>query len=240
MDPNPAPQSLARAPIALIGYNRPKHIERCISSLQANKGAGETILYCFLDGPRSAEDRPLVEEVRRIARSTTGFHQVRTVERERNLGLSANVIDGVTRVLQEHESVIVVEDDLVVSPVFLPYMREALDLYQFAAGVFSIAGYNYPRKIMPVPGTYPYDAFFVMRNMCWGWGTWRDRWQKADWVIPDFASLRKSPSWRRSFSAGGWDLPGHAGGPDERPARLLGDSLDVRPLLESRRVPRAG
>jgi hypothetical protein len=93
------------------------------------------------------------------------------------------VIDGITRVLSEHESVIVVEDDLVVSPAFLPYMREALKLYRFSTGVFSVSGYNYPRKILPARGDFPYDAFFVMRRMCWGWGTWRDRWRKADWEI---------------------------------------------------------
>jgi hypothetical protein len=148
----------------------------------------------------------LVEKVRRITHAATGFLEVRIVERERNLGLSRNVINGVTTVLANHESVIVVEDDLVVSPVFLQYMREALEFYRFSGGVFSVSGYNYPRSMLPVPRSYPYDAFFVMRHMCWGWGTWRDRWQKADWEIPDYASLSKSSSWKRSFSEGGLDL----------------------------------
>jgi hypothetical protein len=194
-------------PIALIGYNRPRHIEGCIASLRANTEAEETTLYAFLDGPRGIEDVPLVEEVRRITHSATGFREIRIVERDRNLGLSRNVIDGVTRVLAEHESVIVVEDDLVVSPVFLWYMRKALELYRSSSAVFSVSGYNYPRKLFPVPASHPYDAFFVMRHMCWGWGTWRDRWQKADWEIPDFPSLSRDLSWRRSFSEGGLDLP---------------------------------
>ena len=145
--------------------------------------------------------------MRGIVRAAAGFLEVRIIERQKNLGLSGNVIDGVTRVLADHESVIVVEDDLVVSPMFLPYMSEALTLYRFAAGVFSVSGYNYPRRILPVPGDYPYDAFFIMRHMCWGWGTWRDRWRKADWEITDYSSLSQTSSWRRSFSQSGLDLP---------------------------------
>jgi hypothetical protein len=195
------------APIALIGYNRPHHIERCISSLQANSAARGSTLYVFLDGPRGAEDASSVEEVRRIARATTRFREVRIAERKSNLGLSRNVIDGVTSVLAEHESVIVVEDDLVVSPSFLQYMNEALVRYRFAAGVFSVSGYNYPRRVLPMPAGYPYDAFFVTRHMCWGWGTWKDRWQKADWEIPDHSSLTKNSSWKRSLAEAGLDLP---------------------------------
>ncbi len=197
----------AAAPLVLIGYNRPRHIERCIASLRANSMARETVLYAFLDGPRVREDVSLVEEVRRIVRAAQGFLEVRIIERQENLGLSRNVIDGVTTVLAEHESVIVVEDDLVVSPSFLPYMSEALLRYRFAAGVFSVSGYNYPRRILRVGRDYPYDAFFIMRHMCWGWGTWRDRWRKADWEITDYSQLSRSASWRRSFSQGGMDLP---------------------------------
>ena len=196
------------APIALIGYNRPRHVEWCLTSLRANPEARESILYLFLDGPRSMEETTRVEEVRRVARSATGFSAVRLVERERNLGLSRNVIDGVTQVLAENESVIVVEDDLVVSPSFLRYMNDALERYRCSASVFSISGYIYPRSILSVPRGYPHDAFFVMRHMCWGWGTWRDRWRQADWEIRDYASLRANPSWRRAFSDVGVDLPG--------------------------------
>jgi hypothetical protein len=198
---------MKHAPIVLIGYNRPQHIEQCISSLRANDEAQDTVLYFFLDGPGSTEDVPLVEQVRRIAHASTGFLEVRIVQRDAHLGLSRNVIDSVTLSLALHESVIVVEDDLVVSPTFLEYMHKALQWYQFSAGVFSISGYNYPRRILSLPRGYSYDAFFVMRHMCWGWGTWRDRWQKADWEIRDHASLRQNSSWLRSFSEGGVDLP---------------------------------
>jgi len=47
-----------------------------------------------------------------------------------------------------------------------------------------------------------------MRHMCWGWATWRDRWQQADWQVENYEILRTDESWRRSFREGGVDLPG--------------------------------
>jgi hypothetical protein len=130
------------------------------------------------------------------------------MEREINWGLSRNVIDGVTHVLAVRDRVIVVEDDLVVSPGFLSYMNHALSIYQASPQVFSVSGYNYPEKLLHIPNGYSYDAFFVTRHMCWGWATWRERWQRTDWDVRGYETLRLDASWRRSFREGGVDLPG--------------------------------
>jgi glycosyltransferase involved in cell wall biosynthesis len=196
------------APIALFAFNRPQHLEKCLSSLLQNAESSTTRLYCFLDGPRNESDIRHVEQARQIARTARGFLDVRILERDHNRGLSRSIIDGVSRVLEKHKRVIVVEDDLVVSPAFLRYMNEALRFYAPTPGVFSVSGYNYPQKILRIPGGYPYDAFFVQRHMCWGWGTWRDRWKRADWRVKNYDSLSRNESWKRSFEEGGVDLPG--------------------------------
>ena len=36
--------------------------------------------------------------------------------------------------------------------------------------------------------------FFTYRMMCWGWATWRDRWQRCDWSVSDLDSLLSSSS----------------------------------------------
>ena len=195
------------APIAIFAFNRPEHLVRCIDSLHRNPEASRSVAYLFLDGARNVEEASLVERVRTVARAATHFGRKRIIERESNWGLARNVIDGVTRVLAEHGRVIVVEDDLLVSPAFLSYMNQALALYQRSSAVFSVSGYNYPQRIMTVPRDYPYDAFFVARHMCWGWETWKDRWDKARWEIPDYDTFRASASWRRSFRQAGIDLP---------------------------------
>ena len=193
--------------IAFFAYNRPHHLAKCLASMRMNPEFRETPSYFFLDGPRTAEDVPSVAEVGRIARSVAGLLDARIVERGCNWGLSRNIIDGISQVLADNESVIVVEDDLVVSSGFLRYMDHALERYRPFSQVFSVSAYNYPGKIFHVPRDYPYDTFFVLRNMCWGWGTWRSRWVQAQWHLPDYVSLRNNDSWRRSFEECGVDLP---------------------------------
>jgi len=196
-----------RSPIALFAYNRPRHLSACIESLRKNAEAAQTVLYCFLDGPRTEEEVPQVRQVAEVAHSIEGFRDVRIARRSFNRGLSGSIIEGVSQVLAENESVIVVEDDLVVSGGFLRYMNQAIELYRAFPPVFSISAYNYPARLFRLPADYPYDAFFVPRHMCWGWGTWRGRWEQAQWRIPDYDLLKRDESWKRSFRECGVDLP---------------------------------
>ena len=197
-----------RSPIALFAYNRPRHLSACIESLRKSAEAAQTVLYCFLDGPRTEEEVPRVRQVAEVAHSIEGFRDVRIARRSFNRGLSGSIIEGVSQVLAENESVIVVEDDLVVSGGFLRYMNQAIELYRAFPPVFSISAYNYPARLFRLPADYPYDAFFVPRHMCWGWGTWRDRWERADWQVRDYDSVSSNESWKRAFREAGVDLPG--------------------------------
>jgi hypothetical protein len=159
------------APIALFAYARLEHLRRAIESLCANPEAKHTRLYLFCDGPKNDQISGAVERVRVYAEKIVGFASVHVVKRERNMGLAGNIIDGVTRLTQEYERVIVVEDDLLLSRYFLQYMNEALRRYAEDERVISIHGYVYPVK-KPLP-----EAFFLPGADCWGWATWRRGWQ---------------------------------------------------------------
>lgn len=75
-------------------------------------------------------DRQQVEEVRSIIRSLDGFKDIRIRENAENKGLAANIIEGVTRVVDEYGKVIVVEDDLIASPFFLTFMNDVLNKFE--------------------------------------------------------------------------------------------------------------
>src|SRR5207245_9375699 len=40
----------------------------------------------------------------------------------------------------------------------------------------------------------------------WGWGTWQDRWEKADWSVKDFAEFIADREKQKRFNRGGDDL----------------------------------
>jgi hypothetical protein len=168
------------APIALFTYRRPSHLARALHALRANPEAAKTELFVFSDNARSPAETLDVNAVSQLLQGINGFAGTHIRYRERNFGLANNIIDGVTAVLAKRSAVIVVEDDIVVSPHFLQFMNEALQFYKDVPRVGSISGYCYP-IVARVPETY-----FIRGSDCWGWATWHDRWQ---YFNPDSRSL---------------------------------------------------
>ena len=133
-------------PAVLFVYKRFAHTKKTIEALLDNKLSSQTNLIVFSDGPRSDDEINSVQEVRNYLKSIAGFKSIRVIEREENLGLSENILTGVSDVLQDSEAVIVLEDDLVTSPYFLEYMNNALGKYFYEDRIASIHGYVYPLK----------------------------------------------------------------------------------------------
>jgi hypothetical protein len=162
------------APVAVFAYRRAAHLDRALTALARCPEAGHTAITVFCDGARGDADRDDVAAVRARAHTTTGFGSVRVIERDANLGLAASVISGVGAILAEHERVVVVEDDLVVSPDFLRYCNDGLDLYAGDDAVASIHAYVYPTdESLP-------ETFFLRGADCWGWATWARAWRHFD------------------------------------------------------------
>lgn len=160
------------APIALFVYRRPQHLVSVLAGLTWNAEARNTLLYVFSDAPSNASADEDVRKVREAVQKIRGFADVRIVHREHNFGLARNIVDGVSRVLSAHDEVIVLEDDLVPGPHMLRFFNDALALYRDEPRVANITAYCYPVQ-EPLPET------FLLRgaDCCWGWATWRDRWQ---------------------------------------------------------------
>ena len=190
------------APIVLFVYNRIDHLKQLITSLQLNEEAQYSDLHIYSDGPRDEAEVPEVEEVRCYLKSNTGFEKVEITHRDQNMGLAGNVIDGVSDVLKENETVIVLEDDLVLGGGFLKVMNELLVRYQQVKNIGSISGFVYP---ISIPQNAP-DFFLLPRASSWGWATWSDRWVGVDWGISDFDEFVKSRKQQACFNQGGEDM----------------------------------
>ena len=159
------------APIVLFTYNRPDHTSRTLKALAANELANQSKLIIYSDGPRSEKDIPEVESCRALFTEIDGFASVEVHTSDKNKGLAASVIEGVTATLEQFENVIVLEDDLVSHPYFLRYMNHHLNRYKDEGDVISIHGYLSPiDKALEQP-------FFIRGADCWGWATWRRGWQ---------------------------------------------------------------
>jgi len=191
------------APIILFVYNRPGHTKRTVESLLKNTLVSRSNLFIFSDAAKNDKDLNNVEAVRHYIRTIKSFNKIEIIEREKNLGLANSVISGVSEVIESYGKVIVLEDDMISSQYFLKFMNEVLNIFETEQRIFSVTGYTFPIKI---PELYKYPLYLSPRSSSWGWGTWKNRWEKADWRVKDFQSFITDKSRVESFNNGGDDL----------------------------------
>lgn len=162
------------APIVVFAYNRPNHLLRCLNSLLTNPESSESSLHIFVDGPKSDKDRELVEKCVKISQGIAGFKSLKVVVSDENLGLARSIRKGVTSIFKDHDTVIVIEDDLVVASTALNFLNSALDKYSSSDKVASIQLFQYPIKIDLE------DPVFLRGADCWGWATWKKNWENVE------------------------------------------------------------
>ncbi|MCD8165271.1 MAG: glycosyltransferase [Bacteroides sp.] len=159
------------SPVLIFVYNRPRHTRELIASLRTNKLAEESDLIIYSDHPRTTAQQEAVKEVREYIHTLTGFKSVTIIERERNYGLAASIMDGVTTQLSRYGRVIVLEDDLIVAPGFLRFMNDALEMYKDIPEVGHIQACDFTgNPALP-------DTFLIKWTGSWGWATWKRAWK---------------------------------------------------------------
>jgi len=160
------------SPILLFVYNRPNHTQQTLAALSVNFLASESDLFIYSDAPKNQEAVEGVQTVRSLIKNVQGFNSVTIIERDKNWGLANSIIDGVTSIVNQYGKVIVLEDDMITSSNFLQFMNKALNYYENEKKVWHISGWNCLNNVDGME-----DIFFWRVMNCWGWATWKDRWQ---------------------------------------------------------------
>ncbi len=166
---------MSLSPIVLFVYNRPWHTLQTLTALSKNDLANQSTLYIIADGQKNnstSEEISAIQETRNIITQQQWCKEIFIEEKKENWGLAKSIIDGVTRIVNKHGKIIVLEDDIVTSTGFLKYMNDALTLYENEDKVMHIGSY-WPRTSQneKLPNT-----FFTRYMNCWGWGTWNKSW----------------------------------------------------------------
>lgn len=160
-------------------FNRADNTRKTLKALMANTLAPHTPLYVFSDGGRDETSWKAVREVRAVigeaqeeVARTHSLLNITLVERPTNYYLERNIMEGISEVLSHHDTVIVLEDDIVTAPYFLQFMNDAFRLYRDEPQVMHVSGFT---RLTPAGVE---DFYFSPFMAGWGWGTWRDRWQR--------------------------------------------------------------
>ena len=193
------------APVIVFAYNRPNHLRKTLTWLTQNELASETVLFVYCDGVKpnaTPEQAAKVAATRKVAHELAivpSFKAVHIVERDENLGLGTSIITGVTEVINQYGKVIVLEDDLQTSPLFLDYMNKCLEHYESRKSVFSVSSLSRPHPERFYPKDYPYDVYVSLTHHPTGWGTWADRWSQVDWNVNLLEEVMRQPEMIDAF-----------------------------------------
>ena len=164
------------SPIIIFTYNRLDHLDTLIRSLEKNNLYNKSKILVFSDGPKNDTDKKKIKKIRIHLKKKLIPNNSEIIERSSNYGLSKNIIGGINHVFKTYDQAIILEDDLEVSPVFLNYMNDALNIYSNSENVASISGYMYPID----PKKFSNNYFFLKLIESWGWGTWKRAWNNFE------------------------------------------------------------
>ena len=123
-------------------------------------------LYIFSDGFKSKNDKVLVDNVRKYIKKIKGFKKIKIIERKKNFGLAKNITTGVSKIINKYGKVIVLEDDIIVSPKFLEFMNLSLNKFKNKKKIWHINGWNYNFKFSK---NIKKNSFYWRGMNCWGW-----------------------------------------------------------------------
>ena len=164
------------APITIFAFRRLDLLQRTLGALEKCDGFAQSPLVVFSDAARATVpgEREQVEKLRGWLRTWCARHGAELREAPVNCGLRASIIAGVTEIVEQHGRVIVLEDDILVSPWFLRFMNDALEAGEGRDDLYQVSGYFVPhRRALPAVGLLRVPA-------CWGWATWRRAWRAYD------------------------------------------------------------
>lgn len=187
-----------KTPIAVFTYNRPHHTLRLLETLANCDRFHECDTYIYCDGTQKEEHILSVNATREVVRNWAAQFNAKVIEQSRNVGPSHMIVDSVTDLCRQYGRVIVLEDDLLLSPSFLHFMLDGLDRYENASSVYQISGYMYP--VIDFPKTA--DAFLMPYTSSWGWATWQRAWSAFEWEPSGMYDLLSDPKLVKKFDMG--------------------------------------
>lgn len=193
--------------IIVIGYNRPDSLARLLGSLRnAHYPQGNVRLVISLDnsgvlGPRQVADA-----------FEWPHGDKRIIAHEKRLGLRDHVLS-CGDLTEEYGEVLVLEDDLLVSPFFYHYTSAALDFYaedQTLAGISLYSQqFNQTANLpfMPVDNGDA-DIYFMQLAASWGQAWSRQQWLGfRQWMQAhgtDITDMQSIPADIRSWPESSW------------------------------------
>jgi hypothetical protein len=166
----------ANIAIVVIAYNRPDSLKRVLYSLSAANYKGNQDIPLIISIDHSGNDN-----CRRIADLFEWQQGEKSVLlHEQNLGLKKHVML-CGDMVEKFDAIVVLEDDLFVSPFFMDYVNQAYAFYKDDDRIAGIALYHNTFNEVAYcpfePVNDGYDSYFMQVPCSWG-----QVWTKKQWM----------------------------------------------------------
>jgi hypothetical protein len=158
--------------ILIFAYNRPSHLKRLIISLE---DYGINKVNLFLDGAKNLKDKICQQEIMFMLKTNDKI-KFNIYRQKKNLGLAKSLENGIDKMSNKYQKLIILEDDCIPRKEFFFFMNKALKIYQDKTDINAICGYQLPS----LHKTKAKNIKSVLLNhfIPWGWGIWSERWIK--------------------------------------------------------------
>jgi hypothetical protein len=171
---------LPNVAVVLIGYNRPDSLERLFYSVLSDEKSGDVDIIISID--KSDCQQEVISHVREFAKDVKNL---KVIARERRLGLREHVLSCGDLVF-DYDAIVMLEDDIVVSPNFLDYTFSAIAFTQCNDDIAGISLYSpliNEMALLPFsPKKNGYDNFYLQSAQSWGQCWTRKMWKGfRDW-----------------------------------------------------------
>jgi hypothetical protein len=172
-------------PVLFIVFNRPDVTARTFERI---RHLAPRELFLVADGPRPSQpaDIAKVAAVRKIVDAVDWPCEVMKNVAPENMGCRERVSSGIDWFFEHVTEGIIIEDDCLVDPSFVPYCSELLERFRDDSRVMHINGTN----LRPGKWTSPYSYRFSLWNHAWGWASWRRAWQHFDVTMKSWPTAR--------------------------------------------------
>lgn len=159
--------------VCVICYNRKDCLERVLKSLDCAEYTEDVTLIISIDKSKTRAVQDYAEKYK----WNHGEKIIKT--HPKNLGLRKHVLS-CGEYTKYYDAVVILEDDITVSPFFMNYVIQCYDKYKDDERIAGFSLYNFPRAhvtglpFKPVPSDYD---IYMMNGAC----SWGQVWTKEKW-----------------------------------------------------------
>ncbi len=164
--------------VAIVFFNRDDSLKEVFERVRTAKPSK---LFLIQDGARANREGEYEDilKCRKVFENIDWECEVYRNFSEENLGCGRRVSSGISWVFEHVDRAIILEDDCIIEPTFIPFCAELLEKYKDDCRVSMISGLNHFNDWDCGGNSY----FFTKTGAIAAWATWKRAWEEFDLTV---------------------------------------------------------